>query len=178
MGDRAVRTCSLCGTKKMPIDFYRRSNGTFRSECKVCSDATTTRNRLRRLSGELPVVVPEVKTCCRCKVTKPHTAFHRHAGKPDGLHVACKACRAAGGRRSKYGISQSEFDELLVRQTGRCAICSEPMPRPAVDHCHTVGAVRGLLCSPCNTGLGHFKDSPARLLAAIQYLGYALGNNH
>jgi hypothetical protein len=40
----------------------------------------------------------------------------------------------------------------------------------AVDHCHTTGKVRGLLCSTCNTALGSFQDNPAYLKAAIHYL--------
>jgi hypothetical protein len=72
--------------------------------------------------------------------------------------------------RSKYGISWREWGALLVAQSGRCAICSDPMPDPHVDHCHETGAVRGLLCSACNRGLGAFRDDSLRLHAAITYL--------
>jgi hypothetical protein len=39
-----------------------------------------------------------------------------------------------------------------------------------IDHDHTTGEVRGLLCPTCNAGLGHFKDSPELLLKAALYL--------
>ena len=71
----------------------------------------------------------------------------------------------------KYGITPEQFDAMLIAQSGRCAICSDPMDPPNIDHCHTAGHVRGLLCGPCNRGLGMFRDSPAALRAAADYLG-------
>jgi len=57
-------------------------------------------------------------------------------------------------------------------QEGLCAICRGPSGRRAlgVDHDHTTGAVRGLLCSTCNSGLGGFRDNAALLIEAIVYL--------
>lgn len=61
---------------------------------------------------------------------------------------------------------------MLERQGGVCAICKEKPKngRLAIDHLHGTDKVRGLLCSPCNTALGLFKDDPERLAAAIEYL--------
>ena len=65
---------------------------------------------------------------------------------------------------------------MAVAQDGRCAICRKiPTTGPhkgklAVDHCHTSGKVRGLLCNICNVGLGHSEDSVERLQTAILYL--------
>lgn len=63
---------------------------------------------------------------------------------------------------------------VLMESQGRaCAICRTQewgAKGPQVDHCHTNGHVRGLLCNNCNNGLGRFKDDPARLLAAAAYL--------
>ena len=74
--------------------------------------------------------------------------------------------------RSKYGISAEEYDEMLLEQGGVCVICSaEPGKRRlSVDHCHSEGHVRGLLCQNCNAGLGMFQDNPDLLLAAANYL--------
>jgi hypothetical protein len=72
--------------------------------------------------------------------------------------------------RSKYGLTQAAFEAMLAEQDGLCAICSLPMSTPKIDHDHSTGRVRGLLCSPCNTGIGHLKDSPEVLFAAYQYL--------
>jgi hypothetical protein len=82
--------------------------------------------------------------------------------------------RAAKDREKTYGLTQEAFDALLFAQDGRCAICRSEKPGGrggfAVDHCHTAGHVRGLLCVNCNNGLGRFKDDPVRLLAAADYL--------
>lgn len=59
---------------------------------------------------------------------------------------------------------------MRTAQNGRCLICGEGSRRLEIDHCHTTGRVRGLLCIYCNTGLGRFKDNPALLARAIAYL--------
>lgn len=73
-----------------------------------------------------------------------------------------------------YGITLEEYNILLEAQNSKCAICkinaSEFKKDLAVDHCHTTGAVRGLLCTKCNPGLGYFQDSTELLKAAIEYL--------
>lgn len=78
---------------------------------------------------------------------------------------------------SKYGLTAKQYTEMLVVQNYVCAICKTPHidengKRLVIDHNHLLenGAVRGLLCSPCNLGLGQFKDSPAVLRAAAKYL--------
>lgn len=73
-------------------------------------------------------------------------------------------------RIKKYGLTQDDYDAMLQDQRGACAICNEPMDKPHVDHNHTTGKVRGLLCQHCNMGLGHFRDSPLRLRLASAYL--------
>jgi len=80
-------------------------------------------------------------------------------------------CRATYLTR-KYDITLAEYEEMHEAQEGVCAICFEPETGKmlAVDHCHTTGAIRGLLCSHCNTALGKFRDDPARLQSAINYL--------
>ena len=75
----------------------------------------------------------------------------------------------------EYGLTVKEYDSLRKEQDYKCRICSipekeAPYNRLVVDHCHTNGHVRGLLCSQCNTGLGLFKDDTDRLEAAMKYL--------
>jgi hypothetical protein len=71
-----------------------------------------------------------------------------------------------------YGLTIAAYDSMLAGQEGVCAICGRPSGkrRPAVDHDHATGKVRGLLCGRCNQGLGYFGDAPDRLRLAVAYL--------
>lgn len=82
-----------------------------------------------------------------------------------------KSAYRARAIKSEYGIDVSQFDAMRESQNGACAICLEPFTKmPHVDHCHSTGKVRALLCPDCNIGLGRFKDNPSRLEAAAAYL--------
>lgn len=76
--------------------------------------------------------------------------------------------------KTRYGITLSEFNDLLVTQGNECAICKGKVNTAgrsfSVDHCHTTGKVRGLLCNHCNFGLGSFFDSATLLRLAADYL--------
>lgn len=80
--------------------------------------------------------------------------------------------------KRSFGITPEQYAEMLAAQGGTCEICKKPETAArngrvkdlAVDHCHNTNAVRRLLCSNCNHGLGHFKDDPALLRAAAGYL--------
>lgn len=71
----------------------------------------------------------------------------------------------------RYGISVHDAKQLLIEQDGLCAICYDTEPATHLDHDHETGKVRGWLCGSCNRALGLFHDDPARLLAAVEYLG-------
>lgn len=83
--------------------------------------------------------------------------------------AATKERRRAYKRAMLYGIQPQVFEAIHAAQDGKCAICGTPRDL-AVDHDHATGAIRGLLCGKCNTGLGMFGDSAALLEAAIAYL--------
>ena len=79
--------------------------------------------------------------------------------------------------RTNYQMTPEEFNAHWDVQQGRCAICESVMlPRGrsskavAVDHNHATGAVRGLLCRTCNTGIGALHDDPDILISAAEYL--------
>lgn len=75
-----------------------------------------------------------------------------------------------------YGMTMDDYDALLTKQGGRCAICRKP-PNPqgyrkrlCVDHEHATGRIRGLLCNQCNAGIGQFRDDPEVLRQAAAWL--------
>jgi hypothetical protein len=74
----------------------------------------------------------------------------------------------------EHRISPRQWDAMLIAQSGRCAICNLPFgPRPMephVDHDHATDRIRGLLCKPCNHGIGFLRESRANFEAAIAYL--------
>ena len=82
--------------------------------------------------------------------------------------------------QSKFRLSNDDYDALLKSQGDGCAICGTDRcytnPRSgkpvalSVDHCHTTGTIRGVLCKDCNIGLANFKDDPNLLRRAIAYL--------
>lgn len=83
-----------------------------------------------------------------------------------------------GELRRNFGITLGDYQAKMLEQSGVCAICHRPetairmnklLPL-AVDHNHTTGAVRGLLCTACNIGIGSLCESPELLRSAITYL--------
>ena len=117
------------------------------------------------------------KKCISCNRTKPIGAFDFHNKDAGTMRNQCKSCRSIKQLERTYGITRKEYEDLLKKQEGRCAICNTKTPskdksfkRLFIDHCHTTGKVRGLLCSTCNQGLGLLKDDMNLLNNAILYL--------
>lgn len=146
-----------------------------------------TRGRKRPPGEPPPTLVPEVapgSECCRCGGNirlRTHTPSGEVACQPciDRICKVAKDMAAEIGRRDghyqrTYGISSRAYRTMFEEQMGACAICRRPQEAMSrlmvVDHNHETGAVRGLLCGSCNTGLGLFSDSNRVLLSAIAYL--------
>jgi hypothetical protein len=131
--------------------------------------------------------------CPQCKQTKEIKDFGKDCTTARGISSWCKLCKKAwrsahrkenpqttkakdfdSDLRRNYGISAKEYGALFDSQGGKCACCSQDHTlfkrRLHVDHDHSTGQVRGLLCTECNPGLGYFQDSVERLEMAIKYL--------
>lgn len=107
------------------------------------------------------------RQCVACAKTRASASYRRNPPTPDR--------RRTMNLRSRYGMTVADFDALWRKQTGACAICTKPLVRAggggaAVDHCHKSSRVRGLLCMPCNTGIGKLREDPAIFHAALRYL--------
>lgn len=125
-----------------------------------------------------------MKKCKKCGISKPLVDFQKAARYKGGLFSWCRSCSAeytkswrashpgaqqGYHRLHRYGMSQIEYDALLDAQGGKCRLCASES-RLNVDHSHTTGRIRGLLCVRCNTALGAFGDDPERLRAAARYV--------
>jgi len=185
--------CRDCGTERPINDFTRNRNARdgYAFYCKEHSRrrhraSRDARNGAPRRRHPRDLAVPEGhKWCPDCDQVLPLTSFGLNAASSNGLTSYCKPCHNLRGKKAKellggertyhlrrrYGITAEEADAMLVEQGGLCAIC---MAAPAVhvDHDHATGKVRALLCFNCNGGLGQFKDDPAVLRAAADYVRF------
>lgn len=134
------------------------------------------------------IIINNTKRCPKCDTWKELEAFgvtHR------GYQSYCKDCRKKSKKgkptspaqqkshrayilRTTYGITMEDYDSMLEAQGGVCKICCDiPTGRfkyLCVDHCHSTGKVRGLLCHNCNKALGMIKDDISRLRRMLSYL--------
>jgi hypothetical protein len=123
-----------------------------------------------------------MKKCLNCGEEKELNEFHKHAASKDGHQGNCKVCalsyRNTKGKekqlKQRYGITIEEYNDLFLKQGGKCAICSKHQSEfkiaLAVDHNHETKEIRGLLCFNCNMGIGRLQDSIELLKQAIVYL--------
>jgi hypothetical protein len=127
------------------------------------------------LCGKGPAV-PGLNRCalCREKAAKRRQDIRDKkvcthcCGVRDDNGTVCKACKQ---RRwaERFGISYDECAQLFITSKGCCSTCSSAGPL-VIDHDHSTGKVRGILCKQCNIALGGVRDDPRVLQALIEYL--------
>lgn len=128
------------------------------------------------------------KICNVCGVEKNISDFYNGRNK-------CKDCTNAAARKirideperyakykkrhneylkeKRYGITQDQFNKMLVDQNNMCKICGNKFKSTKdthIDHCHNSNVVRGILCNSCNMALGQFNDNTDIMDKAIKYL--------
>lgn len=142
---------------------------------KVCTACDETKPRSAYYTTKQGWQTQPCKDCYR---ERQKARYHeRKAIDPDGLAEEMRQ-RARRYQLAKYGLSVEDYETMYQAQDGRCMVCrAENTPGPqntlgnfAIDHCHDTGEVRGLLCVPCNVGIGNLRDDPALLRAAADYL--------
>lgn len=120
------------------------------------------------------------KLCSQCGQLKAFSEFYTDKRTSTGCKAECKKCFRARGREQhlkvSYGITQEQYNDMLEVQEFACAICGHKDTmwkiNLCVDHDHSTGKVRGLLCDPCNTAIGHLKDDPEIISKALAYVRY------
>lgn len=114
----------------------------------------------------------DLQKCRHCKLDLPLHNFHIDRKQANGFYNVCRSCRSK--YRRLIDISQKEYQEILAAQNNQCAICgkdaTEFKTSLNVDHDYKTKKIRGLLCTNCNMGLGHFKDSLSNLHRALMYI--------
>jgi hypothetical protein len=182
--------CEVCGGRVRYVSPLQKEQGLGR----FCSRACMGQNMQLPES----VVNAAEFDCRRCGKVKPVSEFYTHAKTARGYQYSCKACclevrqeRAKTPidpavirkwRLAGYGLTPGAHDEMFAAQQGCCAICGREGKRwrpkvsikerryfLVIDHDHATGRVRALLCWNCNCGLGHFREDPVVLAAAIRY---------
>ena len=172
----AEKHCTRCKEIK-PLDEFHRSNTKRDGRHVVCKSCIRDYGIARReqLAG---VEIPAEKHCPKCDQTLPADAFNRWSYGKDGLRVQCRLCLQVERVEREYGISHAEVMNMFEAQGRKCAICEIPVvwqesresTSACIDHCHTEGHVRGILCNHCNRAIGLMYDDPKIAAAAAQYL--------
>jgi hypothetical protein len=129
-----------------------------------------------------------MKKCPKCGVEKPLSEFHKDKYNKDGITRNCGKCATSQSKEwyrknphvkrnanlfREYGISLEEFENMKIKQQGKCAICKNVFKNSVdtcVDHNHTTGQVRELLCNHCNRAIGLFRESIDTVKSALNYL--------
>lgn len=166
------KVCPQCGIPKLLTSkfFYKskQSKSGFKPWCKVCVnrsnlayDSTHKKQRCDRV----------VKSRNRQPSSKAAHVVNSRRWAVENYDRVCDTRIA-----KKFDLPKGWWRERIAKLKGCCEICATPHKSKAhpkvlsVDHCHKTRRVRGLICGSCNFGLGNFKDSPALLQAAIDYL--------
>lgn len=154
-----MKTCTKCGLPKEGTEFRKWRT--------VCRDCVTTKRRkeyhenpepAREANRKRRLANPEATRGANLKADKKRRLANPEYHRETHLKLA-------------YGISLIEWDEMMLNQGGRCAVC-DTETKLCVDHDHKTGKVRGLLCNKCNTALGLLKESKQTITALLNYLTY------
>ena len=145
-----MRTCSICKTEKNSADFKLKTNGCLSSFCRTCS----------------ALYQKEYQEKNKEKIKE----------KKKNYHTQTKEYRRWYTIKIRYGITKEDYEKMLLKQNGGCAICGKTKSghkntdEMVVDHCHKTKKVRGLLCNRCNTLLGLIDDNPEFIENITNYL--------
>lgn len=126
----------------------------------------------------------DTKVCSGCNQGKPLSEFYTYPRNGKRYNRSeCKKCHSYRNRKLatpekqrqyflkyKYNLTEQDIEELKSAQDYVCTICKEEPEVWNVDHDHSTGRVRGMLCWNCNTGIGKLGDDPNRVLNAFTYL--------
>jgi len=124
-----------------------------------------------------PYILPSCKQCQNQHRTDYRKRTHYTRDWQQRNTLKCRSFRL----KFKFGLTLEDYQDLLIGQHGKCAICgttdTSPLPNFCVDHDHLTGKIRGLLCFKCNLMLGLIRDNIEILDSAVEYLNRDTENN-
>lgn len=175
-----MKICSKCSIEKDYSHFHKnvRMKDGYYSVCKCCRLGHEPRMKLYELKEKL---------CTGCGETKDIDKFgYQNKSKCNSRTTKCYSCMSKDKYnkqadaslynrikrlRKLYRIELSDYKKMYDAQGGVCKICKESDGKILnVDHCHSSGQVRGLLCNRCNKGIGNLRDNVKYLKSAIDYI--------
>lgn len=187
-----MKTCRKCGIDKpATLEFFYKHNASsswLTPRCKVCVNVDN-----KEVADRAFALDPDaVRAKARARAAKSYRknievnrergrAFARLARSDERKREVINARKRAGGAK----VTPEELQRLLEAQQGACAFCRtknpEIYPRSRgdgwhLDHCHRTGAIRFILCSPCNRGLAAFRESPTVMRRAAALMEDMYGN--
>lgn len=162
-----MKTCRKCGETKPLSEFNRKADSAdgLRPDCKPCRAADQ-----RAWRAANPERARGLQRAWRERNPGANEAKNRRWAEANPETLA--AAKRDSDLRRLYGISAADYDAMFESQRGLCAVCERPpgARRLHVDHDHATGAVRGLLCSNCNTAIGKLREDPVVFARAVSYL--------
>lgn len=152
---KTTEPCDLCG--KPTVSVY-----------SVCTGPKCRSENMRRRYNSNPT-----KQLAATEAWRQANKAHVNTVSRDRRRLRTPDSRMADYLRQQFGLSMSDYAQMLAAQSGVCAICENTCStgqRLSVDHDHGTGKVRGLLCRKCNTAIGFLKDDPMLAERALDYL--------
>lgn len=152
--------------------------------CKICYDREHGKARYEAKRAEIAA-----GRKARYAIKRVDESFMRRKRERERRYYERNAEKERAGRREyarknrerereghllrRFGITLNEKQAIITAQGGVCGICGGGFNqniRACVDHDHTTGVVRGVLCTLCNTMIGSARENESILLRAIDYL--------
>jgi hypothetical protein len=156
--DRKPKKCKYCPRDaKRNVNNYGRNKGHYRT----CGSVKCKTAQYRDKAVNAMKICLKEKTCLHCASKFVGTGIRQ---------LWCRTCvpdKNARGRMCRYGVSQPEYETMKAANNGVCPLC-KLRPVTDIDHNHSTGKVRGMLCMRCNGVLGNVEDS-GWLKRALKY---------
>ena len=162
MKNPMLKKCTGCGEEKpATLEYFTKDNHNKLGLTAKCNKCRSEKQKAWMRQN------PEKVKQANLKHREKRKDFYN---SPEGILSSRRA-----HLKRMYGISLEDYDKMSEEQNHKCQICGKTEMNYrnkvlCVDHNHSTGKVRGLLCGLCNSGLGKFLENKQYMLNAIKYL--------